>query len=120
MYSFEDKKKENKPSFLSRIKSKREKIISKPLETDNHYKLLNTIRSQMQVESANPLCLMVRTIFHNKLIFKDHVKISHPFLLLFLLNLIMFGTRKGRKGIYEVGLSNELRLQSIQYSNIQS
>ncbi|KAF5182736.1 unc-13-like protein [Thalictrum thalictroides] len=56
LYSFEEKKKDKKARFLSRLKSSKEKMNSQPQTSEIHDVVLNIIRSQMQISGAMDAC----------------------------------------------------------------
>ncbi|KAL5718422.1 hypothetical protein ACHQM5_011326 [Ranunculus cassubicifolius] len=77
LYSFENKEKENKSRFLSRLKSKRERIISQPQKTESHLDLLNIIRSQMQISEAIDACIRQKLMQFTSTTTCTQVDIAH-------------------------------------------
>ncbi|XP_022720063.1 uncharacterized protein LOC111277894 isoform X1 [Durio zibethinus] len=57
VFPVEDKKKEKSSKFLSRLKSKREKLHLQPQLSERHSLLIDTIRAQMQISEAMHSCI---------------------------------------------------------------
>ncbi|PIA35780.1 hypothetical protein AQUCO_03500267v1 [Aquilegia coerulea] len=84
LYSFEEKKKDKKPRFLSRLKSSKEKMNSQPQTIEIHNVVLNIIRSQMQISGTMDACF--RRILMQCASSLKFTQIDLPYISLELLN----------------------------------